>query len=394
MVIRKKQLNKVTNYVIFMITFFLQAFIDGYYIAHGSEPFILKLLKYSMFTLGIGWGMIQLTRKKHNIFLRETVSILFANTCFLIISLFLILFRDGDFGFGIELLIRYSLPVLYAYVLLNLLNFEDIYWLMEYLLVVSTIGWFLEKGDSIFNLSNYAVISFSNSYSPFESHYFAPAAINCCAFFSYYREKRWNRILSFVLVLLTFKRPQIIFSICFLFLPNFLDPNIRINKKIRNIGCIAVIIITVMYYLMLQPENEWIIQKITGQTARDFTSGRSSVLQRLIGYGYKAGGLGTSENILGRGIEMDLISIMVEMTPLALIVFVVCYTSISGEKLYSVLVMAYLMLFLLTGSGLYNVFLWTPAFLFFGTVNYLKTSKCSIRKIIWPHIKLERENDR
>lgn len=387
MKISAKQLNKISNYAIFMITFFLQAFVDGYYIAHGEEPFALKLTKYGLLALGIAWGFVQLTRKKHGRFQRETVNVLAAIFSFLVISLILIMFRGGDLSFCLELVMRYAMSVLYAYVLLNVFEFDDIYNLMVYILLVSIFGWFLEKGNIIFNIDFYSTISFMDSYSPFESHYFAPSSINCCAFFLYYRKDKWTQIISFLFVLLTFKRPQIIFACCFVVLPYLVDPNKVIKRATHRIGCIMVVVLTLGYYALLLPENEWLIQEITGLSAGEFTSGRSTLLRTLIESGYKSSGLGTSEAVLGRGIEMDLISIMLEMSIVALVIFVFSYGSVSGRKIYAVLVMVYLMLFMITGSGLYNVFLWTGAFLFFGTINYLKTEDYT-NKMHLPRIKI------
>lgn len=371
--IKVSGINKAITYILFIAAFFMQSYVDGYYIARGYEPFNLKVLKYCLVAAGIVWGFLQVFTKKRFVFLKELRNVLIAIFTFFAVSMVLILAQNGDLAFCLELLMRYAMSVLYAFVLLNTIKFEDVYNLMVFFLVISIYGWFLQKGEIIFNLSYYKTISFEDSYSPFESHYFAPSAMNCCAFFMYYRKNKWTQIVSFLFAIMTFKRVQLLFAVCMLVLPRFVDVNRNI-KKTSYIGfCVGVVFMTICYYYLLQPEFEWIIEGITGQTANRFTSGRSALLRELLQSNYVMGGLGTSEAILGRGIEMELISIMLEMSFPVMVLFVFCYASVAGRKRYSILVMLYLMVLLMTGSGLYNVFMWTTAFLFFGSINYLRT---------------------
>ena len=370
--ISAKQLNKAMNYAIFIAAFFLQSYVDGKYIAYGEEPTNLKIIKYLLLGCGILWGLMQVLGKKKMIFLRELRNVMIAIGTFLIVSLVLILIRGGDLSFCLELIVRYTMAITYAFVLLNVLDFEDIYRLMVFYLVISIFGWVLQRGDVLLDWSTYRKISLKDSYSPLESHYFAPAAMNCCIFFLYYKRKKWTQIVSFIFALLTFKRVQLVFAVAALVFPLVGDPNRKIKKTAWYLFCIGVIVATVCYFELLQPENEWIIESLTGMSANDFTSGRSNVLQRLLLSDYKMGGLGTSEAILGRGIEMELIAMILEMSFPVMVLFVFCYASVAGRKIYAMLDMSYLMVLLITGSALYNVFMWVTVFLFFGSINYLK----------------------
>lgn len=367
--------SKKIQYILFMAVFFLQAYVDGKYIAYGQEPFSLKVIKYLLVGGAIVLGLWQLLRRKRFVFLWELRNVLISISTFLVVSLVLILIRDGDLGFCLELILRYALSIFYAFVLLNLLDFEDVYRLMVFFLIISIWGWILQKGDRLLDIATYTKISFENSYSPLESHYFAPSAMNCCAFFLYYKKNRWTQIVSFLFALLTFKRVQLVFAVALLLLPLLADPNRMLKKRTVTLFCVGIILLALGYYAALQPEYEWIIEGLTGQTAQKFTTGRSNSLRTVMESGYKMSGLGTTEAILGHGIEMELISIMLEMSLPVMVLFVFCYVSVAGRKVYPMLVMTYLMVLLLTGSGLYNVFLWTTAYLFFGSVNYLKTKE-------------------
>lgn len=369
---RADNLCRMVNSTFFIGAFFLQSFVDGYYIANGVEPALLKEIKYGLVLGGILWGFLQLSGRKRLVFVKEFRNVLFAVVTMLLVSLLLILVRGGDLMFCLELTLRYAMSVCYAFVLLNVLRFEDVWNLMVCFLLFSVFGWILQMGERLLDASLYLQISFADSYSPFESHYFAPSAMNCCAFFRYYRKNRWTQVVSFLFALMTFKRVQIVFAVLLLLLPVFFDPGRQLRRGTRVMFCVGIVALTLCYYCVLQPEGEWILQKLTGQSADVFTMGRSTLLRRLVDSGYRMGGLGTSEAVLGRGIEMDLISIMVEMSFPVMVVLICCYASAAGRKAYAMMFLLYLMVLMLTGSGLYNVFLWTIAFLFFGSINYLK----------------------
>lgn len=372
MKVSKKQLNKMLNYILFVATFFLQSYVDGKYIAYGDEPTNLKVIKYILLGCGILWGFVQVLGKKHLVFLRELRNVMIAIGTFLVVSLVLILFRGGDLAFCLELIVRYTMAIAYAFVLLNVLDFEDIYRLMVFYLVISIYGWALQKGGALLDWNTYMQMSFVTSYSPLESHYFAPAAMNCCVFFLYYKRNKWTQVISFLFALFTFKRVQLVFAIAVLLLPIIADPNRKIKKSAWYLFCGGVILAALCYLALLMPEQEWIIESVTGMSTEDFTSGRSTLLRWLLDSDYQMGGLGTSEAVLGRGIEMELLSIMLEMSFPVMVIFVFSYVSVAGRKLYAMLVMLYLMVLLLTGSALYNVFMWTTAYMFFGSINYLK----------------------
>ena len=382
-----KQINKTINYVIFMAAYFMQVYVDGRYIAHGQEPTVMKVLKYALVALGIFWGLLQLYGKRRIVFLRELCNILLTVAMFLIVSLFLILLRDGDLGLCLDYTIRYSMSVLYAFVLLNTLDFDDVYRLMTYALAVSVFGFFLETGNALLNWSLYSKMSFSGSYSPFESHYFAAPSINCCAFFLYYRKNKLLSVISFIFVLLTFKRPQIIAAVIFLVMPLFVDPNKKIKKSTHTVMCVATVLCTILWYYFMMPECEWIIEAITGQSTEAFTSGRSSLLRDVVSSSYKMAGLGSSSVVIGRTIEMDLVMFMLEMSLPVMAIFVFCFASLSGRRIYAVAVMAYRLFSAMTGSGLYNITGMLLLYLFFGSVNYLQPDKLKQIERKWIRIK-------
>lgn len=77
--------------------------------------------------------------------------------------------------------------------------------------------------------------------------------------------------------------------------------------------------------LASSPSNEWLIFKLTGDTAAHFTQGRSLTLLSVLRSGYKPAGIGTSYNVVHRIIEMDLIQFYLETTIIGLIIIVFAY---------------------------------------------------------------------
>jgi len=368
----RKQINRISNLLIFAAACFVQTYTDGRYIAAGQEPVLLKLLKYGLIAVGILWGFVQLTGKRYFVFRKELARLLLVFFLFLIWSLFLMLFRGGNLGGCLEYILRYCMSVLYAFVLLNLLEQKDICRLMACALTMSVFGFVLEKGGALLDWQNYARIAFRDSYSPFESSYFAAPSIHCCAFFLYYRKKKMWALVSFLFVLMTFKRPQIVFAVIFLLLPLFTDPDRQIRKSTHFCLCAGTVAAVVLWCWLMLPQQEGIVQRLTGQTAAAFTSGRSTVLRRVLDSGYQMGGLGSSALVMGRTIEMDLVMFLLEMSLPVMALFVFCFASLSGRRLYAVAVMVFQLFSMMTGSGLYNVMGMLLLYLFFGSVNYLQ----------------------
>lgn len=373
---------KKINIYMFYIIFFLQSFIDGYYVAHDLNANFLKALKYGFLVLGVILGLINLKDiKKKKCYFNETKRILLSIFLIFIISLILIIFNidNSDISRTFELLFRFSISILYSFIILNIFSLDKIYNLMIYLFLVSVMGWFFEKGIGIFNIENLKSISFSNSSSAFESSYFAASSINCCAFFMYYRKKKLISIISFIFVLLTFKRPAIIFAIIFFILPLFINVNIKLNKKIIFLGELLCILITILWFYLLLFENRDLFIKIIGDIPENFTQGRNTILNQVLNTGYKAAGLGSTDNLVGHTIEMDLIQFFLETTIIGLITVVFSYISIAGRVLYAVILMSFHMLTCLTGSGLYNAFGWIPVFITLGCINYKKSKRLTIK---------------
>lgn len=369
----KISLKKI-SIIVFCIAFFLQSFIDGYYIAHDMNPIFLKSLKYGFFVLGIILGVMCI-KERELCYWKEAERIIGAILITFLISLVLIIINNGDIGVTLEITFRFITAILYALVILNMFDLEMIYKLMVYVLVISIMGWIFEKGVDVFNVANFSAIAFADSSSPFESSYFAAPSINCCAFFMYYRKNKIISFLSWIFALLTFKRPAIIFSVIFLLVPLFINVDKKISKKIIVIGESLCVVFTIIWYNLLLYKNSELFMRIIGDTPIHFTQGRSLYLNRVLETGYQATGLGSTNNLVGHIIEMDLVQVYLETTVIGLIIFVFAYISAAGRNMYALILMVFQMFTCMTGSGLYNSFGWVPVFVTFGCINYKRNEE-------------------
>ncbi len=366
------------NVILFVITFALRSYTDAVYESNGIHGGMIVNLKYVTLLLGITFCLLQLWNRKKNqvkydvVFRKESHYVAAAMISIFTLSLFESLFHTGIDATSqmISELIKLILPILYAYLVLNTFDYEDIYWSMTFVLFFSILGYVLEIGSNAFTLANIQRINFSTSYSPFESHYAAGSAIAMCTFFMYYRKNRILEIISFLFAIATFKRSAVVFAILIFVLPMVFDMSAPVKKKNVNAFKCAFILSTCFYYWIQLPSNVNLFEKILKIDADVFTMGRSGYITKLISSGFTSTGLGSTTLFIGKSIEMDLIKIMLEVGIVGLAIFVWCYFECAGRTRYSLLYMVFVFFNLLTSHSLTNAFSWILIFVILGTMNY------------------------
>ena len=350
-----------------------RSFTDAIYVSKGIESNFLINVKYLILGVAILFGIFQLKYKKEkNIYNKELLNVLTVIITFIFISLIMIIISGNFYSSLIEKTVKLILPIIYIYLILNIMKFEDIYKCMCGSLILSFLGYILEIGINNFTISNFFKIDFSHSYSPFESHYSAGTAIAMCAFFMYYRKNKIFEYFSLIFAILTFKRMAVLFALLLLFLPKFINVNKDIKTKYKNIIKIIFVALTLLYLWLLMPQSSKLFENIFGENQTSMTMGRSDFLHNLMNMNFVSSGYGSIANTLGRGLEMDLISIFLETTIIGLIVFVNGYWNCAGNKVYTYLYMMFQFLNLLTSHSLSNSFNWILAFLIIGCITYKK----------------------
>ena len=370
------------NIFLFILMYAFRSFTDALYVSKGIESNFIINVKYIILIIAIIFSVFQLKYKKEKlIFKKEFFNIIFVVLSIVVISLVTFLISDKIYMSFFERIIKLVLPIIYVFLLINLLDFKDIYTCMCGVLLLSFVGYIIEIGIDKFNISNILSIDFLNSYSPFESHYSAGTSIAMCTFFMYYRKNKSLELLSLIFALFTFKRAAVLFAILLLILPKFINVNKELNRKYISMIKIIFVFLTLIYFWLLLPTSSDIFFDIFGETQSKFTMTRSDFLNTLLNMGFKSSGFGSITDILGRGLEMDLISIFLETTIVGLIIFINGYWNCSGNKVYTVIYMFFQFSNLLTSHSLTNSFNWILAFLIIGCISYKKNEEFKLKKI-------------
>jgi len=372
MKINQKILNKFNTFILVLI-FAIRAITDAIFVSRGIDSNIWINSKFIMIIIGIIISILQLSIKNNKkIFTKELRSILFTSFSFLIITLIVWIVNGTFYVNAFEEIIKMIIPIIYAYLILNTLEFKDIYHAFIYILIINYIGLFLEVGINNFS---------DKSYSPFESNYFAGTSIALCVFFMYYRKSKLLTLASLLFVLLTFKRVSILFSLLLFVLPFFIDINGHVSSKYKKIITFLFIILTLIYYNLLLPSSAELFKSIFGKSQIDFTMYRSVFLSRLLDCGYSLKGFGTTTALLGKSMEMDLIKIFLETTIIGLAIFIYNYVKLCGSHIYLHFYVLYLMSNMLTSHSLGNYLGWALAFIIIGCINYKQNSNLTYLKL-------------
>lgn len=366
------KMNKLIGFF-FVLTYFLKFTTDGLFVSKEINSNLIPLKYITMFIVFI---LFILKTKGHlNVkkicFAKETIIIFWVILSFFILSLLFIIINENITSNTFSLLTKMTLSILFAFIILNSLEMDDIYKYMKIILIFAIIGYVLEIG--IQGLKNFSISSmnFAKSYSPIESSYFSGTFVALGAFFGYFRkEKRWM-IISIIFSILTFKRLAILFSIFILIMPWLLNIDKTISKKYLLLFSIFFILLTYGYNWLLQEKNEKFFYDIFHQTQSEFTMTRSDRIHLLNYNNFKSYGYGSAASELGLElIEMDLIEILLELTIIGLTIFCICYWRITNGNVYCCVFMLYHFINFLTSHSLAGNFSWTINFIIIGAILY------------------------
>lgn len=297
--------------------------------------------------------------------------------------LFLILSKQRASEVNHEILFRtyvqislVVLPALYALFLVNLLKISTLIKLMQFTLICTIIIYFLEPGHGIIdflNITNWMKISFIHSNSFTESDVCSELFINLFLFFNFYKNTIGKGInskslkiccrISFVFTILCFKRLAVLWVICILILNNFIDWKEKTSKYIVMLMPIVFTIATILYTEFMKGEL------FSGFDVYNFTTGRDYILSLWKMIDYVSYGYGSSMILIGRYLEMDLVQIYLEMNTFALLMFSYVFFKIAGRYTYSLMVMTYAFLNMLTASSLPGSLPWVITFITIASIS-------------------------
>lgn len=357
----------------FCLTYILLGLTDGILVSQGVlASNVLVRLKYPCMLATIAFGVMHIVLTKHvSVFYREFSMLLSVGVVFSFISAIEVIYTDSIGTSTIDDLMKLVLPALMAYCVLNTLSFEQLQKCMVVVLFSSVVGYLCELSFGDISLMDIWQSDFSSSSSPLESSIFAGMSITLCFYYCYYRSDKFLVVLSVLYAIATFKRLAIIFAVIMLFLPLLVNVNRRIHGYWIWLFELVTLILTFIYYIIIQPSQSALFERIFKQNQMDFTMGRSAFLTKLSRNDFMPFGYGSSADVIGRTLEMDLIQIAVELSPIALLIFVHVYWNICGRNLYCILIMTYEYINFLTSHSLNSGYKWGISFILIGMINYM-----------------------
>lgn len=383
----RRVFHKVNNSLVvaflFILTYLSKAFTDAIYVSNEiSSPLIN--IKYIFAILLIFYSLIVFIKSERKIYKGQKMlfSVLFVSFSFLVISLTKIIITGHPSMAVFEYLFKILIGIFVAFCVINLVEDDALFVSFVFILIGSIIAYLFEIGIENITLENIKKINFFNSYSPFESHLFASISVILCIYFCYFRKNIFLSIISLIFALATFKRLSVVFSLLFFVATTFFRKNKRISNKWSCFFALLFIILTCIYYYFLLPENQSKFESIFNiDSMTQFTMGRNLYFIQLFNSNYINFGIGSIQNAVGISLEMDLIEMLIESTPIGLAIFCFIYWKIPENKIYSTLFFFFLFLNMLMSHSLSNGLNWAVYFIVLFLLNISDSVEKRERKV-------------
>lgn len=370
---------KNIHYILFTITFATKAITDGMFISRGINTPVDDLKYVFMIVAALLLIFeIKFTQKKNpgkryqRLFIKEFNNINVIVIVFIFISLIKILI-SGKFTMETPKEIIYLwIPIIYAFLLLNKLSIKDVDKYFNTLLLCFIIGYGLEIYDKL-SISNFFNISYSKSYSPFESAYMSGSFTSIFLYFLY-RDKKLQSTISFIFVLMTFKRLSILFSVIMLITTKIFNMKKDVKKSTVTLFKLFFIVSPIIIYFYLRPEYIYKINTRFNIDLDEILMGRANIFNTVIDSGFKSYGYGSTTDLVLKifprdgHLHLDLVKIFMETTIVGLSIFVNNLWNVVGKNRYAVLIMLYQFFNILTSHSLRGSFSWTMIYLIIGII--------------------------
>ena len=375
---RDSQFLQWLNSLLFCLSILIKAYGDAM-LAQKRDWFLSDDIKYVLLILATVLGMLMITKtQKYQLLQKETNSFLLLIFVWFVISIIASFFNTYFHIITIKYWFYIILPFVYAYSVIKTSTLPLIINCFKAALIICFICYvFVEKGTSLFKIDNFLLISYTDSYSPFESSYSAGTAVALCAFFGYYRKGNgfWLA-LSMLFCFLTFKRAPILMMFIYFLLPVLTNKNRLISKKWVTGFKIFFIISPILLSILFKPamiswfENTWHL------SLDRFMMGRINLYHILLNSNYKLSGLGTTLGYMDyatgkpSGIELELTQLYLEVGIVGLALFVNYCFNLANRHLYCMALICYTMFNMLTSSSMGNPFSWIFLYLTIWCIQY------------------------
>ena len=277
--------------------------------------------------------------------------LIFGGITFLFAITTLLQMINGFNSYAINESVYYYTPLIFIIVYSQISNKQNIKNILNYLFVLYVIVFFKNFMGQL-TLTNIRSISFTNSYSPFESELAFVFLIFEC--FYLYIEKRKNAIISLILCILSFKRICMLVAIVLFVLSKWLIQKKPVSRKMVVAAVIFFVLLPILTCAMLNDTFEAWFYQTFHITLYEVTLSRSSRIETVINSGQIKYGLGSvttyltkylnamhGSNFVSRSMHNDLIQIYLECGVIGSIIFTYVYIKSASANRISFILMCY-----------------------------------------------------
>ena len=280
----------------------------------------------------------------------------------------------------IQELIFLIFPMIYAYFVINTWEIKEIDKAFKIGLLIAFIFYIISLDMAPLKIAKALLSSnFNASYSELESFTYCGLALAFYLYFCFFDNQKIYKILSFLFVIMTFKRVFIIIALVLFVISKTKLKDKEVSKKILNLTTILLFVFAIFYYLIMQPQIARIIEINYNIDLRKLTMGRNDRMRWLVESDYESYGFGsTTEFMLKRfygALEMEMSKIIIELGYLPVLIFIYNYLKFSKNNYYTFIFMVLMILNLTFSSGLTGTFSWCILFITISTINVLIKDK-------------------
>lgn len=373
---RLSDVNIITLITIafFILTFIIKVFTDGAF-ERGEVSAVVAYSKYITAAISCLFAVAGMAKRGGKVFSDEFFQLAAIFIIFCTIS-FIQQITTNHLSVSVYLeLIKLGMPIVLAYCIVNALTSNELYGCMQAILLVSIAGYLFDLSHAGISPLDFLKSDFSKSVSPTEHSGLSGIAFVLSLYFIYFDKKKWPKYCAVLFCILTFKRLTLV-AVVLAVVINVLAPKLKSNPvpdKLIAFSRGATVLLVVVWVWALLPEQEESFFSLLGRTPFDFTSGRSEILRWLLNSNFISFGYGSasivSEQVFGVIFEMDFIRIAIELTPAAMLLFVIVFWNLGSKCLWGYYIVAYYSINLITSDSLASNFSLTLAYITIAMAN-------------------------
>lgn len=311
-----------------------------------------------------------------SIFFTGLSSMLFMILVYFLYTLYYIIKNDGTLSMqAVGNFFELVFPAVCIYFMVNIYENEELIKLLRVSLVVSFVVYFVYRviilGPKV-NTSIEGILSFSDSFAPYEDTPFSTWSIAFFLIFNKYKDKKFYLILSSIFVFMTFKRFLVLSMVFGFIFSKWLNTERPMGKRVRYLLLLGMYFVMAVWLLLILGYFNDIFYDIFGINFANFTMSRLTFFSWVMNRGFVSNGLYSSKDFISQfgawSIEMDLPMIYLELGLSAVLITVFCIWKLIRNRIYEAFIVVIIFVQLLTSAWLEYPFFWIFIFILFGMI--------------------------